>query len=70
MSKRLHSVFFIIFPEIACNFGEKYLNLHHIFKIGNIFFRKVMYLCRQIKIYASVLPVVVRLFLCLQNNIL
>lgn len=44
MSKRLHSVFFIIFPEIACNFGEKYLNLHHIFKIGNIFFRKVMYL--------------------------
>ena len=23
MSKRLHSVFFIIFPEIACNFGEK-----------------------------------------------
>ena len=36
MSKRLHSVFFIIFPEIACNFGEKYLNLHHIFKIGNI----------------------------------
>ena len=41
MSKRLHSVFFIIFPEIACNFGEKYLNLHHIFKIGNIFFRKI-----------------------------
>ena len=53
MSKRLHSVFFIIFPEIACNFGEKYLNLHHIFKIGNIFFRKVMYLCRQIKIFSS-----------------
>ena len=53
MSKRLHSVFFIIFPEIACNFGGKYLNLHHIFKIGNIFFRKVMYLCRQIKIFSS-----------------
>ena len=53
MSKRLHSVFFIIFPEIACDFGEKYLNLHHIFKIGNIFFRKVMYLCRQIKIFSS-----------------
>ena len=50
MSKRLHSVFFIIFPEIACNFGEKYLNLHHIFKIGNIFFRKVMYLCRKFNI--------------------
>ena len=49
MSKRLHSVFFIIFPEIACNFGEKYLNLHHIFKIGNGGFNMQMHTPAKLK---------------------
>lgn len=33
MSNRLHFAFFIIFPEIACSFGKKYLNLHAIYQI-------------------------------------
>ena len=32
MSNRLHSVFFIIFPEVTCFLGGNYLNLQPIFQ--------------------------------------